>query len=103
LVFSGAGHLLAWCGLLSRPIEHPGRDAGRLKSFPREKQERKLLNNNRIHPSLCQPNFRSLNNKSFVFNAGIAKSSLQVCKIEASGDFQAEPLEQNGLVVVGGG
>jgi hypothetical protein len=36
-----------------------------------------------------------------VFNAGMAKSSLRVCKFEAGGDFQTEPLKQDGLMVCG--
>jgi hypothetical protein len=42
-----------------------------------------------------------LNDKSFVFNADMSKSSLQVCKFDVGRDFQAEPSKQDCLMVCG--
>src|ERR1035438_10865740 len=47
------------------------------------------------------PRLDSLNDKSFVFSAGIPKSSLQVCKFDVRRHLQAEALQQDCLMFGG--
>jgi len=49
------------------------------------------------------PNFRSCGGKFLFFSAGVVKSSLQTGAFDAGRKFQAEPLEQDGLVFGGPG